>query len=147
MQATITPLKKPKQASRNLTQENEASPQQAAGYQTEGHCRGDTTVSPPSSLCKVTSEQAPRNLLIEQSLSPSLGGLAIAWVFFDVRNHPCIENALPIACGIKAAIEVEIDASQVFVVRSSAAIRKEHKGLRQGRTRPAGGSSPRDALK
>jgi hypothetical protein len=44
---------------------NEASPQQAAGYQTEGHCRGDTTVSPPSSLCKVTSEQAPRNLLIE----------------------------------------------------------------------------------
>ncbi len=43
---------------------NEASPQQAAGYQTEGHCRGDTTVSPPSSLCKVTSEQAPRNLLI-----------------------------------------------------------------------------------
>jgi len=44
---------------------NEASPQQAAGYQTEGHCRGDTTVSPPSSLCKVTSEQAPRNLLID----------------------------------------------------------------------------------
>src|SRR5437016_12759574 len=44
---------------------NEASPQQAAGYQTEGHCRGDTTVSPPSSLCKVTSQQAPRNLLIE----------------------------------------------------------------------------------
>jgi transposase len=45
--------------------QNEASPQQAAGYQTEGHCRGDTTVSPPSSLCKVTSEQAPRNLLIK----------------------------------------------------------------------------------
>ena len=45
---------------------NEASPQQAAGYQTEGPCRGDTTVSPPSSLCKVTSEQAPRNLLIER---------------------------------------------------------------------------------
>src|SRR5438309_8741689 len=45
--------------------ENEASPQQAAGYQTEGHCRGDTTVSPPSSLCKLTSQQAPRNLLIE----------------------------------------------------------------------------------
>src|SRR5207253_11242351 len=47
--------------------ENEASPQQAAGYQTEGHCRGDTTVSPPSSLCKVTSQQAPRNLLIEST--------------------------------------------------------------------------------
>src|SRR6516225_12131863 len=45
--------------------ENEASPQQAAGYQTEGPCRGDTVVSPPSSLCKVTSEQAPRNLLID----------------------------------------------------------------------------------
>src|ERR1700730_12773633 len=49
----------------------EASPQQAAGYQTEGHCRGDTTVSPPSSLCKVTSEQAPRNLLIEECLQRS----------------------------------------------------------------------------
>src|SRR5215831_18488419 len=48
---------------------NEASPQQAAGYQTEGHCRGDTTVSPPSSLCKVTPEQAPRNLLIEGALA------------------------------------------------------------------------------
>src|SRR5205807_4043872 len=49
----------------HLRFQNEASPQQAAGYQTEGHCRGDTTVSPPSSLCKVTSQQAPRNLLID----------------------------------------------------------------------------------
>src|SRR2546422_3947837 len=49
----------------NFSNFNEASPQQAAGYQTEGHCRGDTTVSPPSSLCKVTSQQAPRNLLIQ----------------------------------------------------------------------------------
>src|SRR5438445_7620187 len=52
---------------------NEASPQQAAGYQTEGHCRGDTTVSPPSSLCKVTSQQAPRNLLNEASPQQAAG--------------------------------------------------------------------------
>ena len=41
------------------------------------------------------------------------GGLTIARIFFDVRNQPRIEDALPIACGIKATIEVEIGASQV----------------------------------
>ena len=63
----------------NNTAENEASPQQAAGYQTEGPCRGDTTVSPPSSLCKVTSEQAPRNLLIEN----------IRIIFTKVKDITC----------------------------------------------------------
>src|SRR5438132_13629025 len=52
---------------------NYASPEEAAGYQTEGHCRGDTTVSPPSSLCKVTSQQAPRNLLNEASPQQAAG--------------------------------------------------------------------------
>src|SRR5262245_57688231 len=53
------------------------------------------------------------NGFVEQSLAPSLGGLAIARVVFNVRNQSRIENALAIACGIKAAIEVEIGTSQV----------------------------------
>jgi len=44
---------------------------------------------------------------IEQALPAALGGLAIARILFDVRNQPRIENALPIACGIKAAIQIE----------------------------------------
>jgi len=79
---------------------NEASPQQAAGYQTEGHCRGDTTVSPPSSLCKVTSEQAPRNLLIEGLLMV----MTLALLVYSVaqrrlrkqlaQNHETVPNQI-----------------------------------------------------
>src|SRR4030095_8653584 len=43
----------------------------------------------------------------EQALPSALGALAIARILFDVRNQPRIENALPIACGIKAAIQIE----------------------------------------
>src|SRR5499427_3703532 len=50
---------------------------------------------------------------IEQALPSALGGLAIARILFDVRNQPRIEDALPIACGIKATIEVEIGAFEV----------------------------------
>src|SRR5712691_11399818 len=50
---------------------------------------------------------------IEQALPASLGGLAIPRVFFDVGNHPRIEDPLPIACGIKATIEIDIGASEV----------------------------------
>jgi hypothetical protein len=50
---------------------------------------------------------------IEQPLPASLGGLAIARVFCDVGNHPSIEDHLSIARGIKAAIKVEIRASEV----------------------------------
>ena len=50
---------------------------------------------------------------IEEPLPSTLGGFAIAWVFFDVRNHAHIENAFAVVRGIKAAIEVEIGASQV----------------------------------
>jgi hypothetical protein len=44
---------------------------------------------------------------IEQPLAPTLGALAVTRILFDVRNQPRIENALPIAGGITAAIEVE----------------------------------------
>src|SRR2546421_363788 len=49
---------------------------------------------------------------VEQPLAPTLGGLAITRVLFDIRNHARIEDHLPIAFGIKAAIEVEIRAFQ-----------------------------------
>jgi hypothetical protein len=45
---------------------------------------------------------------VEEPLPPTLGGLAIAWVFFDVGNQPRIEDHLPIVDRIKAAIEVDI---------------------------------------
>ena len=50
---------------------------------------------------------------IEEPLASALGSFAIAWILFDVRNQPRIEDALPIACGVKATIEVEIGASQI----------------------------------
>jgi putative transposase len=49
---------------------------------------------------------------VEQPLAPTLSGFAIARVLFDIRNHARIEDHLPIARGIKAAIEVEIRAFQ-----------------------------------
>jgi len=53
------------------------------------------------------------NRFIEEPLSSTLGGFAIAWIFFDVRNHARIEDALPIGSGLKAAIEVEIGTFEV----------------------------------
>src|SRR5215510_13090959 len=49
---------------------------------------------------------------VEQSLAPTLGGFAMTRVLCDIRNHASIEDHLPIALGIKAAIEVEIRAFQ-----------------------------------
>ncbi len=48
---------------------NEASPEQAPGYHREGRWSVRHHGFSRSSLCKVTSEQAPRNLLIEESCS------------------------------------------------------------------------------
>ena len=50
---------------------------------------------------------------VEQPLAPTLGGLAVARILFDVGNQARIENALAIVRGIKAAIEIEIGASEV----------------------------------
>ena len=47
---------------------NEASPEQAPGYHREGRWSVRHHGFSRSSLCKVTSEQAPRNLLIERKL-------------------------------------------------------------------------------
>src|SRR2546427_12666322 len=50
---------------------------------------------------------------IEQPLAPTLGGFAIPRILFDVGDQARIENALPIVCRIKAAIEIEIGTSEV----------------------------------
>src|SRR5262249_48591879 len=41
------------------------------------------------------------------------GGTCDSVNFFDVGHHPCIEDHLPVAGGIKAAIEVEIGTTEV----------------------------------
>jgi hypothetical protein len=43
----------------------------------------------------------------------ALGRLSVARILGDVGDQARIENALPIVRGIKAAIEVEIGASEV----------------------------------
>ena len=69
---------------------------------------------------------------IEEPLPSTLGGFAIAWVFFDVRNQARIEDELPIVSGIKTAIEVEIGASQVHthlfrhLLQRFQALRQQH---------------------
>ena len=50
---------------------------------------------------------------VEEAFASALRSLAIAWVFFDIGDHAGIKNALPIVRGIKAAIKIQIGASQV----------------------------------
>jgi hypothetical protein len=50
---------------------------------------------------------------VEQPLPPTFGVLAVARILWDVRDHTGIENALPIPCGIKAAVEIDLSASAV----------------------------------
>lgn len=50
---------------------------------------------------------------VEQPLAPALGALAVAGVLFNVGDHACIEDALPIRSGVKAAVEIDLSASQV----------------------------------
>jgi len=51
---------------------------------------------------------------VEEPLAPALGRLAVARILFDVGDEARIENALPIACGIKAAIEVEVGSLEIY---------------------------------
>ena len=50
---------------------------------------------------------------VEQPLASTLGRFAIPRIFFDIGDEPRVEDHLPIAYGIKAAIEVEVGASEV----------------------------------
>ena len=51
---------------------------------------------------------------VEESLAPAFGGLAITGILFDVRDQARVENALAIACGVKAAIEVEVGSTEIY---------------------------------
>src|SRR5437870_10400382 len=50
---------------------------------------------------------------IEEPLASALGALAVARILFDVGDHPRIENARAIRSGVKAAVEIDISASEV----------------------------------
>src|SRR5262245_20953511 len=50
---------------------------------------------------------------MEEACASTLGALAMTGILFDVGDHTGIEHALPITCGIKAAIEIDIGASEV----------------------------------
>jgi len=50
---------------------------------------------------------------VEASLAPTLGRLALARALCDVGDELHMEHAIPMVCGITAAIEVEGGASQV----------------------------------
>src|SRR6201987_3518046 len=69
---------------------------------------------------------------VEQSLAPTLGGLAMTRVLCDIRHHASIEAHLLMARGIKAAIEVELRAFQYearllcYVLQCFQTIWKQH---------------------
>src|SRR5512138_2417649 len=50
---------------------------------------------------------------VEQAFASALRGLAVAGILFNVRNQAGIENALPIARGIKTTIEVHVGSSEI----------------------------------
>src|SRR4029453_8999926 len=50
---------------------------------------------------------------VEEAFASALGRLSVARILCDVGDQARIEYALPIVCGIKATIEVEIGTSQV----------------------------------
>src|SRR5262249_40470887 len=50
---------------------------------------------------------------IEQPLAPTLGAPAVAGVLCDVGDHPRIKYALAIRSGVKAAVEIDLSASEV----------------------------------
>src|SRR5262249_46962418 len=73
---------------------------------------------------------------VEQPLAPALGVLAVAWVLFDVGDHAGIEQALAICSGVKAAVEIDIRASEVqpdlfghLLQRLQAFREQDHVGL------------------
>ena len=76
---------------------------------------------------------------VEEPLAATLGALTVAGILRDVGDQARIENALTIACGIKATIEVHISASQVqahlfghLLQRFQALWEQDHVGLMDG---------------
>src|SRR5438132_13221836 len=50
---------------------------------------------------------------VEEAFASALDRLSVAGILWDVGDHAGIENALAVVCGIKAAIEVKVGASEV----------------------------------
>src|SRR5215467_4718063 len=50
---------------------------------------------------------------MEKAFTAAFGRLAVARILFDVGDHPRIENARAIRSGVKAAVEIDISASEV----------------------------------
>jgi hypothetical protein len=50
---------------------------------------------------------------VEEPLPSTLGALAVAEILRDVGDQARIENTFAIACGIKAAIQVQVSAFEV----------------------------------
>src|SRR4029450_10243080 len=50
---------------------------------------------------------------VEQPLPPALGALAVAGILWNIGDQARIEDALPIVCRIKTAIQIEIGTSEV----------------------------------
>ena len=50
---------------------------------------------------------------VKEAFAAALGALAMTGVLFDVGDQAGIKNTLPIAGGIKTAIEVEVGASEI----------------------------------
>ena len=76
---------------------------------------------------------------VEEAFAAALGALAVTGVLFDVRDQARIKNALPIMCGIKTAIEVQISTSEIqpdlfgYLLQGFQALWKQpHVGLIDG---------------
>src|SRR6266852_4514540 len=53
------------------------------------------------------------NGVVEEALASTLDSLAVARILFDIGDQACVKHALSIACGIKAATEVEVDSTEI----------------------------------
>ena len=69
---------------------------------------------------------------VEEAFASALGRLAVARMLFDVGDQARMEKALPMVRGIKAAIEIQIGASEVqpdlfgHLLQRVQALGKEH---------------------
>src|SRR5215510_7055825 len=50
---------------------------------------------------------------VEEAFASALGVLTVPGILFNVGDHPRIENARAIGSGVKAAVEIDISASEV----------------------------------
>jgi hypothetical protein len=50
---------------------------------------------------------------VEEALASTLRVLTVPRILWDVGGQACIEDALPIACGIKTVIEVEVGSTEI----------------------------------